>query len=120
MGIIPLWGFQMLIAIAVSIYYKLNKALVLIAANISVPPLFPLILYVSHLTGKIWMGDNAVDISFDKGLTIEMIYDTFTFTSFIQYILGAITLALVSGLFFGLITFILLKVLRFTKSFKKA
>jgi uncharacterized protein (DUF2062 family) len=109
MGIAPLWGFQMLIAIGISIYFKLNKALVLIAANISFPPFIPLILYLSHLAGKIWMGDHAVELSFDENLNPEMIYNTFTLYSFIQYILGAVTLALGSGVFFGLVTYILLK-----------
>jgi uncharacterized protein (DUF2062 family) len=120
MGIIPLWGFQMLIAIAVSVYYRLNKALVLIAANISFPPFIPLILYISHRTGKIWMGASAVNLSFDKDLTFKMIYKSFTVASFVQYILGAVTLSTLSGLFFGLITFILLKIFRTRKPLTQA
>lgn len=103
MGIVPLWGFQMLIAIAVAILFKLNKGLVLIAANISFPPFIPVILYLSHIMGKIWIGKNAVTLSFEKGFDLEMMY-----SSFLQYVLGAITLALVAGLFFGLATFLLL------------
>jgi uncharacterized protein (DUF2062 family) len=112
MGIVPLWGFQMLIAIAISIRFRFNKALVLIAANISIPPLIPAILYLSHYTGKIWMGKNAAGLSFSKGLTLETIYNHFSFTNFMQYVSGAITLALVAGLFFGLVTYILLKIPR--------
>lgn len=110
MGIIPLWGFQMLIAVAISIYYKLNKTLVLIAANISIPPVIPLILYLSHATGKIWMGKNSVTLPLHKDLTLEMIYDSFTLHSFIQYILGAVTLAVAAGVFFGLLAYGILKV----------
>ncbi len=105
MGIVPLWGFQMLIAIAISFLVKLNKALVLIAANISFPPFIPVILYLSHLTGKIWMGKRAVTLSFDKGFDIEMMYN-----SFLQYVLGAVTLAIVAGLMFGFLTFLLLTI----------
>ena len=115
MGIVPLWGFQMLIAIAVSVYYRLNKALVLIAANVSFPPLIPLILYISHRAGKIFMGTKAVNLSFDKDLTLDMIYKSFTIESFVQYILGAVTLSVLGGLVFGLITFILLKIFRTRK-----
>ena len=56
MGIVPIWGFQLLTAIALSVVLKMNKALVIIAANISLPPAIPFILYFSHLTGKMWMG----------------------------------------------------------------
>jgi uncharacterized protein (DUF2062 family) len=105
MGIVPLWGFQMLIAIAVSIFAKLNKALVLIAANISFPPLIPIILYLSHETGRFWMGKKSVNLSFEKGFDFATIHN-----SFLQYILGAITLAFLAGLFFGLLTYLLLKV----------
>jgi uncharacterized protein (DUF2062 family) len=115
MGIVPLWGFQMLIAIAVSIYYRLNKALVLIAANISVPPLIPLVIYLSHVTGKIWMGKAARSLSFDKELTLQDIQ-----TDLVQYALGAVTLAILSGLFFGAITFILLKIFRAKKPLTQA
>ncbi|MES1225118.1 MAG: DUF2062 domain-containing protein, partial [Bacteroidota bacterium] len=41
MGIVPIWGFQLLAAIALAIVLRLNKALVIIAANISVPPMIP-------------------------------------------------------------------------------
>jgi uncharacterized protein (DUF2062 family) len=105
MGIVPLWGFQMLIAIAIAILFKLNKGLVLIAANISFPPFIPVILYLSHITGKIWMGENAITLSFDKGFDLETMYN-----SFLQYVLGAITFSLVAGLFCGFITFLLLTV----------
>ncbi len=107
MGIVPLWGFQMLIAIAISIFFKLNKALVLIAANISLPPFIPVVLYLSHLTGKIWMGKRAESLSFDKGFDLEVIHK-----SFLQYVLGGITLAVLAGLFFALLTFVLLKIPR--------
>lgn len=115
MGIVPLWGFQLIIAITLSIYFKLNKALVIIAANISILPLIPFILYLSHYTGQIWMGKKASTLSFEKGLTFESLYNNLSFTSFIQYILGGTTLALVSGLFFGLLTYILLKIFKTKK-----
>jgi uncharacterized protein (DUF2062 family) len=104
MGIVPLWGFQMLIAITISIFFRLNKALVVIAANISFPPFIPVILYLSLLAGKFWMGKEAIDFSFDKDIDLDTVH-----TSFMQYIYGAVTLALLSGLFFGFATYILLK-----------
>lgn len=104
MGIVPVWGFQMLIAIGIAIFFRLNKALVILAANISIPPFIPIIIYLSHVTGTIWMGKNAVKLSFDKEITLEFLQNSFG-----QYVAGAITLAIVAGLIFGVLTALILK-----------
>jgi uncharacterized protein (DUF2062 family) len=104
MGIIPIWGFQMLVAMAISILFRLNKALVIIAANVSILPLIPFILYISHLTGSIWMGKNAQYLSFSKGITLDTMHQYF-----VQYVAGAVTLAVVAGLFFGFVSYLILK-----------
>lgn len=105
MGIFPIWGFQMLVAIAVSIFYKLNKALVILAANISIPPMMPLILYASHAMGKIWMGDKAQSISFEDDLTLDLVHN-----HFVQYVAGAVTLAVIAGFAAGLISWVAFRV----------
>jgi len=107
MGIVPLWGFQLAIAIALAFLWRLNKALVILAANISIPPMIPIILFLSHETGALWMGDDAQRISFDQDITLALVHK-----SFIQYLAGACTLAVVAGLTFGLITFVMLKLRR--------
>jgi uncharacterized protein (DUF2062 family) len=104
MGIFPIWGFQMLVALFVSIYLRLNKTLVILAANISILPMMPLILYLSHYTGKIWMGRKAQSITFSDDITLDLVH-----THFVQYVYGAITLALISGLVFGVVTYGILK-----------
>ena len=107
MGIVPIWGFQLLTAITLAILFRLNKALVIIAANISIPPMIPIILYLSHTAGKVWMGTDAVGISFNRSITLRDVQNSFT-----QYVLGAVTLATMAGLLFGFITFLFLKVLK--------
>jgi uncharacterized protein (DUF2062 family) len=107
MGIVPLWGFQMIVAIAVALYFRLNKILVLIAANISIPPMIPLIIYASHETGKIWMGDQARSIDFDKEITLETIQQ-----SLMQYFLGACTLSVVCGIVALVISYSILRIFR--------
>jgi uncharacterized protein (DUF2062 family) len=104
MGILPVWGFQMLIAIAVSILLKLNKALVIIAANVSIPPMIPVVIYLSHFTGRIWMGKESRVLLFSDEITLEFIHN-----NFLQYVYGAVTLAIAAGVTFGLITYGLLK-----------
>jgi uncharacterized protein (DUF2062 family) len=105
MGIVPIWGFQLAVAIALSFLFKLNKALVIIAANISIPPMIPLIIFLSHITGAYWMGPRAQRISFSGDITFVMIQDSFT-----QYVLGAITLAIIAGVIFGVVTYGILKI----------
>lgn len=104
MGIVPIWGFQMITAIALSILFRLNKTLVIVAANVSIPPMIPFVIYLSHTIGKIWMGKNAQSIDFDKDITLEFIHN-----NFVQYALGAMTLAVTAGFVFGIVTFGLLR-----------
>ena len=111
MGIIPLWGFQMIIAVAVALRLRLNATLVLIASNISIPPLLPFILFLSHLTGAIWMGDHAHFINFRNDNTIKLVSE-----NLLQYILGAVTLACLAGVLTGLATWLILLLLRKEKS----
>ena len=103
MGIMPVWGFQLVTAIFLSIVLKLNKALVIIAANISVPPLIPLIIFFSYKTGAVWMANGGGDLTFSSSLTFESVRNNFQ-----QYLYGGITLALVSGIVCGLVTWALL------------
>lgn len=107
MGIIPIWGFQLLAAIALAILFKLNKALVIIAANISIPPLIPLIIFLSYATGAWWMGAKAGHLVLDKHLSLQSIQN-----NLVQYIYGSITLAVIAGIVFGLITFVILKIFK--------
>jgi uncharacterized protein (DUF2062 family) len=107
MGIVPIWGFQLAIGIPLAFLFRLNKVLFILAANISIPPMIPLILFLSHVTGSIWMGADAQPISFSQEITFEMMK-----ASFIQYVLGAITLACIAGIIFGGTTYIGLKIFK--------
>lgn len=104
MGIIPIWGFQLIVAIGLAFAFRLNKALVIIAANISIPPMIPIILFLSHLTGALWMGDRAQFISFHDPITPDMVGN-----NSVQYMLGAVTLAIIVGIIFGAIAYLALK-----------
>lgn len=106
MGIIPIWGFQLAAAIFLAILFKLNKPIVIVAANISIPPMIPLIIFLSYKMGALWMGANAMQIDFSNAITLESIKKNLQ-----QYILGSITLAVVAGLLSGLVTFIFLKLI---------
>jgi len=104
MGIVPIWGFQLVTAIFLAILFKLNKPLVIVAANISIPPMIPVIIFLSYKMGACWMGANAMQLDFSKSISISSIKQ-----NLLQYVYGSITLAIVAALIFGLLTFILLK-----------
>ena len=53
-GIAPLWGYQMIAAAAAAHFLRLNKAITLLASNISIPPMMPLILYGALALGH-WL-----------------------------------------------------------------
>ena len=104
MGILPVWGFQLVIAIFLAVLLRLNKGLVIVFANISIPPMIPVILYASYRFGALWMPENAHPVSFTKTLSLSAIRYNFK-----QYLAGSISLAIVAGLVAGLITYLLLQ-----------
>jgi glycosyltransferase involved in cell wall biosynthesis len=107
MGIIPIWGFQLILAIFLAILFKLNKPLVILAANISIPPMIPVILFGSYKLGAYWMPAGHVNIPFGWDLKLENMQYNLQ-----QYIYGSITLAVLAGAFFSLTSFILFKLFR--------
>ena len=111
MGIIPVWGFQLLLAIGLSIILRLNKALVITAANISIPPMIPIVLFLSHLVGRFWMGDDAQYLTFSEGINLQSVKH-----NFVQYVLGAISLAVIAGVIFAGVTYALLKIFKRSKT----
>lgn len=52
MGIVPIWGFQLLVGIPLAVLLKLNKGLFLIGANISIFPLTPFWWFLSLKLGQ--------------------------------------------------------------------
>ena len=102
MGIVPIWGFQMAAAIGLAFVLKLNKTLVLLAANISIPPLIPVIIYAGIQLGSFLLGEDP--ISFDENLSLD------TAKNHLQaHILGGVTLAFLSAIFLGSLAFVLIK-----------
>ncbi|MBV8252905.1 MAG: DUF2062 domain-containing protein [Chitinophaga sp.] len=118
MGIIPIWGFQLLVAILLSIKFKLNKALVVLAAHVSTPPLTIGVLYASFVTGELFMGQKSRDLIF-MGQTLDTIKHTIK-ANFLQYVLGACSLAVTAGIVAWLVSFALLSVFRKNKQLQNA
>lgn len=92
MGIVPIWGFQLLIGIPLSIVFRLNKVLFIAAANISIPPMIPVLLYISFVCGQLLM-NGAIDNSKLVNLSLDVISE-----NLVDYLVGACVFAVIAGL----------------------
>jgi len=109
LGILPIWGFQTVAAISLAIFFRLNKALVLLFSHISLPPLIPLVVFLSYRAGGLWMGTNSI-------LTRKSSQNFNTHLQ--QYIFGSISLAFAVGIATALLTYFALKLVRFIKQYR--
>ena len=91
-GILPIWGFQLLIGIPTAIFLRMNKVLFIAAANISLPPLIPFIIFFSYLLGEPFFDNEPIPFEKLSTLTLENIHD-----SYVQYVIGAVMLSTVTG-----------------------
>ena len=89
-GIIPLWGYQMVFALATAHLLRLNRVVAVVCSNISIPPMIPLILYGSVVMGA-WVLGLENGFSFQR-ISFEEIAQSLT-----QYVVGSIALALLAG-----------------------
>jgi glycosyltransferase involved in cell wall biosynthesis len=100
-GIVPIWGYQLVSAIAAAYFFKLNKAIVILTANISIPIFLPFILYASLKTGElVTKEESSITIS---NISLENIK-----SNLYVYITGACVLSVVLSIFLGLLTFVIL------------
>jgi len=106
MAVAPVWGWQMAIALGIAILFRLNKIIVLAVSNISIPPMIPLILYLSYISGGLVLGKGA-GINFGDGITLE-----FVTQNLLQYVIGALVFGLVLALVLGIITYFALLIFR--------
>jgi len=108
-GIIPIWGLQTLAAIGLATIFKLNKVLVVIFSQVSLPPLLPLVIFLSYRAGSYWVGrSGSATIKPGQNAGIHLN----------QYIYGSITLAFAASIIIGLLTFVLLKSIKTVKQFR--
>lgn len=106
-GILPAWGYQMWIALAVAQVARLNKVLAVMASNISIPPMIPFVLFGSYVVGCQLLG-NPVSLLFS-----EVTFDS-VMVNLWQYVLGACVLAVVAGVCVWLISWAVLSLFRKT------
>ncbi|MCK5857170.1 MAG: DUF2062 domain-containing protein [Bacteroidales bacterium] len=110
MGIVPIWGFQMIVATFLAHKMNLNKALVLLASNISIPPVVPFLIYFGYQTGFFLWNHNFDTLEnihkvtkqlMNNGLidSIEVMWQGLLF-----YFVGSFIFAAIAGVSIWLIT----------------
>lgn len=110
MGIIPVWGFQLIIGMPLAVLFRMNKVLFFAAANISIPPMIPIIIYTSYKLGNYFLG-GSLEVLNSSELTLESISIDAE-----KYFLGATILAILS---FVIVTLVSFSALQFLKKIKK-
>jgi len=106
MGIVPLWGFQLLIGIPLSVLFRMNKVLFIAAANISVPPMIPFIVFVSLVVGQLTT-QGHIDVNQAWNFSSEAIKANAN-----QYIIGAFVFAAIASIVVFSSSFLLLSLFR--------
>ncbi len=106
MGIIPLWGFQLLIGIPLAVLFRMNKVLFIASANISIPPMIPLIIYFSLLTGQLFVQGN-----FEHSLLLDF-SSAVVQNNIQQYFIGATVLAILSFIVGFIVSYLFLSAVR--------
>ncbi|MDW7693437.1 DUF2062 domain-containing protein [Flammeovirgaceae bacterium SG7u.111] len=94
MGIFPIWGYQLIVGISLAHLLKLNKAIFILAAHISIPPMIPLLIYISFRMGAFFMPEHLVqEFDLNKSLDLDSIY-----LNLKQYLFGSIAFSFLAGI----------------------
>lgn len=101
-GICPFWGFQTLLVIGLSVFFKLNKAISFAASNISIPPLIPFVIYGSLKIGSFFIENNN-PIQLNKSITFDDVQN-----NILQYLVGSFVLASLAAIVFGFVSYLFL------------
>ena len=105
MGIVPIWGYQMIVTVFIAHFLKLNKIISLVASNISIPPIMPFLLYGSYATGCLLTNSpvifNFIDISLESMKLVLF-----------QYLIGSVVFAVLCSAIAGIISGFLLLIFR--------
>ena len=110
-GVLPVWGFQMLVAFGVAYWLKLNRFIAVAASNISIPPMLPLILFLSYITGRLIVGYSKHVVKYSSGISMEWIK-----ANLLQYLVGSVVFGILAALVIGSVTYLLLRIFRKPKT----
>jgi uncharacterized protein (DUF2062 family) len=104
-GIAPFWGYQMIAAAAAAHLLRLNKAITLLASNISIPPMMPFILYGALALGHWMFTGHRLDLSVDR-MTRAKAFEYLWQWAVGSVALGAVVAAAGTGLTYAVATLV--------------
>lgn len=110
MGIVPIWGFQLAVGIPLALLFRMNKALFLLAAHISMFPFTMFWVLASVLTGKWLMGQRAWQFAGNTSSFSEVLQTAKNEGA--AFFLGGSVLAVVLGAFSFLLAYLCLFLFR--------
>lgn len=107
-GIIPIWGFQTLAVISLSVFLNLNKFLSFAASNISIPPMIPLIVLSSLKIGGLILNNEVNDESATELMSFQQ--------HLLEYLVGSLVLATITAIFVGFTSYFLLTSFKYKRT----
>ena len=105
-GIVPIWGFQMVVAATAAHFLRLNKAITLVASNISIPPIAPFIIVGALILGH-WLFTGEILKLSPSALTGGR-----TFEYMREWLVGSLVLAFVVAALGTVGTYVLARLIR--------
>ena len=109
-GILPIWGYQIMAVLFLAFVLRLNKIIAFAASNISIPPMIPFILY-----GSVYLGSMALGKNLQPVFSVSA-FEFSNLKKFLEeYVVGSIILSTVTSLVLGTISFITLSLFRKVK-----
>mgnify|MGYP000967495465 CR=1 FL=1 len=104
---LPIWGWQMVAAVAMAYTLRLNKFITLLFSNLSIPPFMPVMIFLSYITGGWILGKSTAGIRLSQGITLQWIEK-----NLVQYLVGSVVFSVILGLALGITAYILLVLFR--------
>lgn len=99
-GIAPAWGFQTAIVLFLAYVFRLNKLIAFTFSNISIPPMIPIIVFLSLKIGAVFVASGEVS---EELSMLEIVKQ-----NAVQYIVGSLLLASIASFVFGVCGYFLL------------
>lgn len=106
-GVTPIWGWQLLTTIGLSHLFRLNKFVAVTASNISLPPMLPVVIFVSYVIGGWILGEDVNGFTMKSGISMAWIRE-----NLVQYVVGSLVLGLMLALSLGGASYLVLQRVR--------
>jgi uncharacterized protein (DUF2062 family) len=112
-GIAPIWGLQLVAALWVAHRLRLNKAVAAVAANISIPPMIPVIFFAALTLGSWLLRGEWFQFAFEPLTRAEWIAKAKAHAW--EWAVGSLVLAVIVSVVGMLLTYLIARLVRSRK-----